>query len=62
MCEKPCKANTVVEKKEEKKKEAPKPVAEKEEKEEKPKSYLESLPESKFDLYSSKTFYVNHKD
>jgi hypothetical protein len=53
----------IAEKKEEKKKEAAAPVVAKEvKKEEKVKDNVESLPESAFDLYSFKTFFVNHQD
>lgn len=67
MCAKPMKGfSLIVEKKEEKKKEAPasKPKEEKKE-EKKPEKVLDnvqSLPETNFDLYNFKTFFVNHKD
>jgi elongation factor 1-gamma len=61
MCAKPLKPVCVAEVKVEKKKAAPvaaapKPV------EEKVKDNVESLPETKFNVYDFKTFYVNHPD
>lgn len=53
---------TAEKKAEPKKKVAEQPKAEKPKKEEKPKDNVESLPPTPFDLYSFKTFFINHKD
>lgn len=64
MAAKPLKPLTVAEKKKEepKKAAAPKPKEEPKKKEEKPKDNVAALPPTDFDLYSFKTFFINHKD
>lgn len=62
LCAKALKPTVQAEKKEEKKKAAPAPVAKKEAPAEKPKNNIEVLPPTSFDLYAFKTLFVNHPD
>lgn len=65
LAAKPLKPLTVAEAKKEAPKKAaaaPKPKEEPKKKEEKPKDNVACLPPTDFDLYSFKTFFINHKD